>query len=294
MPRLSIIVPSYNTKETTIDTLHSLLHTLKKEKTEYELIVVDNGSTDGSQELLHGLEPQGKGKIKIIENKTNVGYSRANNQALKLVSGTYILFLNSDVKMGRIHFGKLLHYLDDHPRVGVVTVKVLLQDGRIDPASHRGFPSVWNSFCYYTHLEKLLGRVPLINKLVGGYHMTYLDLATPHEIDSGTGAFYLTRRSLMERTAGFDERFFMYGEDLDLSYRIKKMGYRIEYLPTYTVIHFKSISGLKQGREDIEKKTREYFYDAMKIFYRKHYALSHPPLINWLVYLIIDLKRKWA
>ncbi len=292
MVRLSIIILSYNTKSLTEQCIQSLLSQLQQnQQTSFEIVVVDNGSRDGSVQMLNNLKFKIK-NLKLILNNNNIGYPKGNNQALKMAKGEYILFLNSDVIVENVDFDNILSFLDDHQQTAVLTVKVVLPDKTTDPASHRGFPNIWNSFCYFFGLERLFKRVPVFNKFFGGYHLVHLDLNTIHEIDSPTGAFYLTRKNILDKLNGFDEDFFMYGEDIDLSFRIKELGYHIIYNPQYRVIHLKHASGLDQSDEKTRKKTREYFYEAMKIFYKKHYERIYPSFINNLVYFFINLKKK--
>ncbi len=290
MKGLSVIIPSYNTKDLTLNCIRLAQLVLEKNDFPFELIVVDNNSTDGSGKLL--LEKAGK-NCKIIINKTNVGYGKATNQGLSLASYSYVLFLNSDVLMKKhINFTELFNYMESSVNIGALTVRVELPDGSIDPASHRGFPTPWRSFCYFTGLEKLLGRLKLIGQVFGGYHLTHKNLHSIHEIDSPTGAFYLMPRKLALELHGFDTRYFMYGEDLDLSYRIKQKGYSIVYYPLFTVIHCKYQSGLKHGkREDVQKKTKEFFYDAMVTFYKLHYAPKYPTVFNSFIYFAIKIKK---
>jgi hypothetical protein len=256
-----------------------------------EVIVVDNGSKDGSKEMLRQLA-KNLSRLTVIDNDTNVGYPKGNNRALKEAKGEYVLFLNSDVIVDGLNLEETLSYMDKHPKIGVLTVKVVLPNGKIDPASHRGFPDLWNSFCYFAKLERLLGWLPVMGKIFGGYHLTHLDLTSIHEIDSPTGAFFLTRKRILDRLGGFDESFFMYGEDLDLAYRIKEIGYQVVYYPLSHVTHLKYVSGLNKGCTETRKRTREYFYQAMKIFYRKHYQKKYPSFINQAVYSLISLKQQ--
>ncbi len=290
MLRLSIIILSYNTKDITLKCLESVYKSLN---TNSEVIVVDNASTDGSQKALKDFS-QGRENFRLIENKKNLGYPAGNNQAVKRASGQFILLLNSDVIIERLNFDKILNYLDEHKDTGVLTVRVLLNSGQIDPASHRGFPTVWNSFCYFLHLEKLFASVPFLNKIFCGYHLSWNNLNSIHEIDSPNGAFYLTRKDILDKVGGFDEHFFMYGEDLDLSYRIKKLGYKITYYPLYQVTHLKYVSGLKKDNIATKKATKKYFFEAMKIFYQKHYASTSPFLLNKLIYFFIELKYRFS
>ncbi len=293
MKDLSIIIPSYNTKDVTLRCLISLINQLSKEKQlTGEIIVIDNGSTDGSVKKIEELKKTWVDLI-LIKNKKNMGYSKANNQGLMIAKGKYILFLNSDVIIKKISFLDLKNYLDKNNQIGGLTIKVLLPNGKIDPASHRGFPTVWNSFCYYSQLEKIFGQVPLLNRFFGGYHLTYLDLDLIHEIDSPSGAFYLIQKTIVDRLNGFDEDFFMYGEDIDLSFRIKKLGYKIVYYPYYQVIHKKYVSGLGNSNKKLQQVIKKHFYQAMKIFYQKHYYPKNNWIINKIVYLSIFLKEKF-
>ncbi len=285
---LSIIIISYNTKEIIKKCLDSLFKTLKREKKiKAEIIVVDNHSTDGSVAMLKNYQ-----KIRLIVNTKNTGFGRANNQGLKISRGKYILYLNSDVIIKKVDFSRLLEYLEKNPSVGGLTVKVLLPKGGIDPASHRGFPTPWNAFCYYSKLERYLGRLPWIGKYFGGYHLTHLDLNTIHEIDCPTAAFFLTPAEIVKKINGFDESFFMYGEDVDLAFRIKKLGYKIIYYPFYEVIHLKSVSGLKKKTVRFKNKTQKHFYQAMRIFYNKHYQKRYSWFLKKLVFFFINFKEK--
>lgn len=297
---LSIIILSYNTKELTKRCFSSLYKNLPKNNNFLsEIIIVDNGSTDGSMDNIKNQISKHKDTNKksniffqFIPNKTNLGYPKGNNQALKIASGKYILFLNSDTVIEKLDFFRLINYLESNQEIGALTVKVLLPNGKIDPASHRGFPTPWSAFCYFVGLEKLFNKIPYLNRIFGNYHLVHLDYESVHEIDSGSGAFYLTRKDLLDRVGGFDETFFMYGEDLDLSFRIKKLGYKIIYYPDYKVIHLKHASGLEKKDRQINKKTQRHFFKAMEIFYKKHYEKTHTTFINSIIYLTIKLIKK--
>ncbi len=295
MPDLSVIVLSYNTKNTTKNCLEKLHDSLDSSNLLSEIIIVDNDSKDGSVEMLKKILQKSTAKItyKALFNKKNTGFAKGNNQGLKIANGKNILFLNSDVLIENIDWDGLIEYINQNPDIGALTVKVKLSDGNIDPASHRGFPTVWNSFTYYSNLEKIFGRVPQLNKIFGGYHLKNLNLETVHEIDSPSGAFYLTSIDLMNKLNGFDDKtFFLYGEDLDLSYRMKQLGFKILYYPKFSVLHLKSISGLKKNDSKIKNEAKGHFYSAMKKFYEKHYKNKYPKIIRSIVYYFIDLKRK--
>lgn len=294
MSTLSIIILSYNTAETTKNCLSSLTASLESYTAiSAEIIVVDNASSDGSLAMLQDFKHHLKSShitMKIIENNENVGYPKGNNHGLGQASAKYILFLNSDVVVHDVDWQSLLDYFEQKNRIGALTVRVNLSSGAIDPASHRGFPTLWRSFCYYAGLEALTRHIPLLRTLCGGYHMVDRDLSQIHEIDSPSGAFYLTRKTILDQLHGFDETFFMYGEDLDLSFRIKEAGYDIVYNPAYHVEHLKYQSGFKN--EEAKTDTKRYFYDAMRIFYKKHYAQKYPQIVNHLIYFFIDMKSR--
>ncbi|MBP9816117.1 glycosyltransferase family 2 protein [Candidatus Woesebacteria bacterium] len=288
MKDLSVIVISYNTCKLTKKTLERLITALKKEKLDWEVIVVDNASIDGSVQMLDMLAKDHP-EIIILKNTANLGFGAANNIGIKKAQGEYVLLLNSDVEVADTDFVSLISYLKKNESVGGLTVKVNLRNGKIDPASHRGFPTMWHSFSYFFGLERLTKNIPVLNTLFGGYHLTWEDLSKRHEIDSPTAAFFLLPRQVLKEVGGFDEKFFMYGEDLDLSYRIKEKGYKIMYYPKFIVIHLKHQSGLKTFDPGTKRATKDHFYDAMKIFYRKHYAPKKPAIVNWGMYKAIDL-----
>ncbi len=297
---LSIIIPSFNTKDITKECLERLVSCITTSNTSttkpiaVEIIVVDNASSDGSVDMLTSLMPALQTKEItpiVIYNKTNTGYSKGNNIGLQKATGTYVLYLNSDVYVDNLNLNELLNYLDANQKVGALTVRVNLSNGSIDPASHRGFPTVWRSLTYFAGLEKLTRSIPVLSTLFGGYHLTSSDLNTKHEIDAGTGAFLLTRKKIMDTLGGFDEQFFMYGEDLDLCYRIKELGYIIEYNPVYDVLHLKYKSGMSSKDDSVRVKTRTHFHDAMKLFYKKHYEKQYPWIVNTFIYYMIDLKN---
>ncbi len=289
MKKLSIIILNYNTKELTIRCLASIADIGKR--SDCEVFVVDNASQDDSVSAIKTLIPWAK----IIENKQNLGFARANNQAIKLAKGEFILLLNSDTENTAGAIEKTLEFIENHKEIDVVTCRVELESGKIDPACHRGFPTPWASFCYFTKLDRIFPK----SKLFGQYHLTYKPLSQSHEIDSPSGCFYLVRRSIIEKVGLLDEDYFFYGEDVDWSYRIKKNGGKIYYYPYAKVIHHKGISsGIKKetqqktkASKDTKIKSINYFYDAMKTFYIKHYQKKYPFFISWLIFSAIAIKK---
>jgi len=282
-PDLSIIIVNYKTKALLKQCLDSIFN--------YEIIVVDNDSRDGSAEMVEKEFP----KVELIKNKENLGFAKGNNQALRRAQSKYILFLNSDTIVPKETIPELLSYLEKHPKIGVVTPRLELRDGKIDLDSHRGFPQPWAAFCYFTGLEKLFPG----SKTFGQYHQTWKELNTVHEIDSCCGAFLLTRKKILEKIGGFDESYFFYGEDLDLCFRIKQKDWKIVYYPKVKAIHYKGASsGLRKESRDVsqvDRKTRlkavQASIEAMEIFYDKFYKNKYPLWVTFFVKLGIQIKK---
>lgn len=293
---LSVIVVSYNTVDLTLQTLDAIQKSLAlTPELTYELIVVDNASTDASPAKILSYKPVSSQCTYIpLLSKENNGFGAGNNLGIAKATGDYVLLLNSDLIADTVNFAQLIDYMDTHPKVGGLTVRVELPSGQIDPASHRGFPTPWRALTYFTKLQALTMHLPYLNRLFGGYHMTYQDLHTTHEIDSPTAAFFMIRGPLLRQLNGFDEKFFMYGEDIDLAMRMKEAGYTIVYHPVATVLHLKHQSGLKTKKKKTQSVTTFHFYNAMKLFYDKHYASHYPRLVNWMIHTAIDLKYTLA
>lgn len=289
---ISVIVVSYNTLELTKDTLDAIQKSFSiSPHLKWELIVVDNASVDGSAEMLKKYKPHATHCRYIpVISKENVGFGKGNNLGMTHATGKYILLLNSDLIADSVDFSNIVDYMDEHPKVGGLTVRVEFKNGQIDPASHRGFPNLWRSFAYFSKLQKITYPIPALRSLFGGYHLLHMNLDEIHEIDSPTGAFFIIRGSVIKKLHGFDEDYFMYGEDLDLAMRIKEKGFSILYYPLYTVIHLKHQSGLKTKKKKTQSITTYHFYNAMKIFYDKHYAQNHSAFVNWFVHKAIDVK----
>lgn len=279
--KLTISIVNYNAGIYILNCLKSLQAV--KDEVSMEIYVVDNASTDDSIEKIIKEFPE----VKVIENKENLGFGKAHNQVLKIAETEYILILNPDVEIEKGVLKTAVEFMNHHTSVGVVTGQVILSDGRIDLTAHRGLPTPLAAFKYYFLKDDSL------------YHLSKSDMSLPHEVDSVSGAFLLTRKSILESVGYFDEDYFMYAEDIDLCYRISTAGYKIMYLPGIKILHHKGIStGLKKHTQqqttatlDTRKKMTGLFYDTMKIFYKKHLAKNYPFFINWIVYLGIDTKH---
>lgn len=281
---LSIIIINYNTQG-------FLRQCLKSLPVAAEIIVVDNASGDGSALMVQ----KEFSRVKLIRNQENIGFAKANNQALSLSKGEYILFLNPDTVVPQKTIPGLISYLEKHPQVAVTTPALQLRRGQLDMACHRGFPTPWAAFCYFAGLEKLFPK----SRIFAQYHQTWQDLKTTHEIDGCCGAFLLTRRCVLDEVGFFDEQYFFYGEDLDLCYRIKQAGFKIIFYPKVKAIHYKGVSsGLRPESHDIsqadqatQQQAKQAAMEAMIIFYDKFYRYRYSRLVTLLVKLGIRLQR---
>ena len=258
---LSVIIVNYNVKYFLQQALVSLEKALSGYKTEY--FVVDNNSNDGSVEFLRENFPD----VNVIANKENFGFGKANNQALKIAGGKYLLIVNPDVVVGEKSIKTLIDFLESNPESGAVGPKIVDREGKFELGSRRGFPTPFAAFSKITGLAALFPR----SRLFAKYNLTYLDIDEQCEVDSLSGAFMLIKREIYEKVGGFDEDFFMYGEDIDLCYRIKNGGWKIFYLPSAEIIHYKGESTL---RSDIN--TRKAFFGAMHLFVKKHFSSRLP------------------
>ena len=281
---LSIIIVNYKTKDLTLQILASVYAGLPS-KGKMEVILVDNASEDNTPQAVRVKFSQ----VKIIEAPSNLGFAGGNNLGLRQAKGRYQLLLNSDTLVEPETLVKMVEYMDQNPRVGLSTCRVELNNGQIDPASHRGFPTPWASLTYYLGLEKLFPQ----SRIFGQYHQGWKDLMTTHEIDTPVGAFFMLRREALRQAGLLDEKFFMYGEDIDLAFRIKAAGWKIIYSPITKITHLKGASGINKPDREIRLKTTRAFFEAMKLFYNKHYRRRYFFPVKWLVFLGIDTFKLW-
>lgn len=266
------------------DCLQSLRQA-KRPKDDWQIVVVDNQSADDSVAYVRKHFPE----VKLIVNSRNLGFSAGNNVALKRVTTPYTLLLNPDTVVYPGTIQTVLDYVAPRPEIGAATCRVELPDGSLDYSCHRRFPDPWNSFVYF-----FTGGLKKFSR--------YADNHIPdtiHDIDALTGAFALIRTAVGKKINWFDEDFFWNGEDLDLCYRIKELGYRIVYLPQVKITHFKgSSSGLyKTGKYKISKsaqlRSAEFGITAMRIFYAKHLAAKYPAVFNAFVSLGMSVLHFW-
>lgn len=272
---VSIIIVNYNTRQLTIEAIQSVYQSVTEYS--YEVIVVDNASSDDSVEKIKKHFPE----ITLIENKENTGFAKANNQAIRASASDYVLLLNSDTVVKPDTLAVMLDFMEQHEKVGASGCKVVLPDGSLDKACRRGFPTPAASFYYISGLAR---RFPGSAKY-NAYHMGHLDPDQAYPIDCLVGAFMLVRRQAIEEVGLLDETFFMYGEDIDWCYRIKQAGWENYYYPRTSITHYKGASSRKKPFKIIYE-----FHRAMYIFHKKHYQKKHSFFVNQLIYGAIFAK----
>jgi N-acetylglucosaminyl-diphospho-decaprenol L-rhamnosyltransferase len=273
------IIVNYRTAEMTIDAGRSLLAS-DLSRIDLRLLLVDNGSDDGSSQKLQAAFPAAR----HFATQSNFGYAGGNNVALRALlanvppnidyGDAFVLLMNSDVLVDPDALRTCLGYIRGHERTGVVGPRVLLQDGRLDLACRRSFPTPASGFWKLTGLAR---RFP-DNARFARYNLTYLDEHETAEVDAVMGAFMLVRLEAIIQAGILDESFFFYGEDLDWTYRIKAHGWKVVYYPEATVHHLKGGTSRRNSNRMIVE-----FYRSMWLFYRKHYAERRTKLLEWVV-----------
>ncbi len=272
---LSVIIVNYNVKYFLEHCLYSVYKSI--EGLHGEVIVVDNNSVDGSCQMVKEKFPE----VVLIENKENFGFSKANNQGIRICNGKYVLILNPDTVVQENTFRKCFDFMESHPNAGALGVKMINGSGNFLPESKRSLPTPSVSFYKIFGLSALFPK----SRIFGRYHLGYLDNNATSKIEILTGAFMFIRKITLDKIGMFDETFFMYGEDIDLSYRIIKAGYENYYFPETTIIHYKG--------ESTRKGSINYvmiFYRAMVIFAKKHFSPGYARLYSLLINLAVYLR----
>ncbi|KAA9326059.1 glycosyltransferase family 2 protein [Adhaeribacter soli] len=275
MKKLAVIIVNYNV----CYFLEQALLSVRKavQHLDAEVWVVDNNSVDGSVEMVREKFPE----VKLIANKVNTGFSKANNQAIRESNAEYVLLLNPDTVVEEDTFVKVCRFMDEHPEAGGLGVKMLDGKGEFLPESKRGLPTPWVAFYKIFGFSKLFPK----SKRFGRYHLGFLDNDKIHEVDVLSGAFMLMRKTTLDKVGLLDEDYFMYGEDIDLSYRITQGGYRNYYFPETRIIHYKG--------ESTKRTSVNYvfvFYRAMIIFAQKHFSSGNAGVFSFLINLAIYLR----
>ncbi len=301
MLELAIIIVNFNTR----DYLRNCLTSIYSSRGDFafEVCVVDNASLDGSADMVRAEFPQ----TRLIQSAVNGGYAYANNLGLRAYGfgstsaelpgangdssrflssealpdpARYALLLNPDTVLPAEGLARMLEFMNQHSEAGVAGPKLVLEDGSLDLACRRSFPTPQVACYRMLGLSKLFPRHPRF----GQYNLTYLNPDQVTEVDSVVGAFMLVRREAIQQAGLLDEDFFMYGEDLDWAYRITQAGWKVYYNPAVTVLH------VKRAASRHSRKAQHEFYRAMRIFYDKHYAHSTSRWLHWLVLTGISLR----
>ena len=321
MKKLSFIIVNY----ATIGLLEKNISNLLGLWENSEIIFVDNDSPDGSAdfvEKLFGNNP----RVKLIRNQNN-GLSAGYNKGLKIATGDYLIYLGTDSFPTKEAVEGMVKFMEENPDVGIATPKLFTRDGAIDLDAHRGFPTPWASITHFTYLDRLFPKSKIFNQ----YSRKYQDFNTVHEIDVCISHFMVVRPEVHKKVGGWDEDYFLYGEDIDFCYRTKQAGFKIMYLGNIPVLHYKGASVGRETSKDIDnvmntdfdkisfkgqvfekgsandgagaknnvslktwmkKKISKESTDAMKIFYKKHFMKKYPFFLNSFVFLGIWVNEK--
>ncbi len=272
MKKLSVIIVNYNVRHFLEQCLLSVREAVAE--IDAEIYVVDNNSVDGSQAMVKENFPE----VNLIESQKNLGFSKGNNLAIRQAEGEYILLLNPDTVVEESTFKKCIDFMDARPKAGALGVKMLDGEGRFLPESKRALPTPWVSFYKIFGLSRFFPK----SKKFGKYHLGYLNKDENHEVDVLSGAFMMIRKECLDKIGLLDEAFFMYGEDIDLSYRLTQEGYKNYYFSDTKIIHYKGES-TKKGSLNYVK----VFYNAMIVFARKHFSRNRQNIFIFLIHLAI-------
>jgi GT2 family glycosyltransferase len=273
---VSAIIVSFNVRDFILDTLRAYYETCGSEA---EVIVVDNASSDGSAEAVKERFPQAQ----LLGLGHNVGFGIANNKGLELSHSDLVLVMNPDVVVRPGCVAALQRFMVEHPDVGAAGPRLERPDGRLDLAARRAFPTPEAAFYRFIGLSRLFPRSARFNR----YNLGARPLDGPHEIDAGTAACLMVRRAAIDKVGFFDPAFFMFGEDLDLCYRLKQGGWKIFYVPEAVAIHVKGASTRQATRRMLYE-----FHRAMWVFWRKHDGPYEPAIVNAIVWL--GIWARWA
>ncbi len=280
---ISIVIVNYKVPECLRDAIRSVQDAELAEQT--EVLVVDNASGDNSKELITSEFKN----VNWIQLKTNVGFGKACNIGVQSSIGKYVLLLNPDTVIAKDTLRVAVDFMQSHPKAGLMGPKILNQDGSLQASCRRGFITPLVAFYYFTGLSRLFPK----SKHFARYHLTYMDENKSAVVDAVSGSFMFIRRSLFDQLNGFDERFFMYGEDIDLCWRVRELGYEVWYYPLTQIIHRK---GQSSSRSPL--RSRLAFYEAMIIFSKKYSHIRGGFFPDWLIFigviiLSIQYTAKW-
>ncbi|HMU02401.1 MAG TPA: glycosyltransferase, partial [Saprospiraceae bacterium] len=273
---IGIVIVNYNVRHFLIQCIQSIKNS-RLSGLSVEVWVVDNASVDGSVQLLQKDFPE----INLIANEQNKGFSTANNQAIKNLDSTYTLLLNPDTILEEDTLKMCFDFMESKTETGALGVRMIDGSGKFLPESKRKVPDLWNSFCKLSFLSDVFPT----SKLFSGYNLGYLPEHQTNEIEVLCGAFMFIRSSVLDEIGMLDEAFFMYGEDIDLSYRIIQAGHKIYYYPETSIIHYKGESTKKSSLNYVRT-----FYGAMHIYVNKHYSKGNADVFSFLIKLAISFR----
>ncbi len=276
---LSIVIVNFNTEKLLKGCLESVY--AGANGTPLTIWVVDNNSHDESVSMVKSHFP----KVQVVENRQNLGFSKANNLVISQSRSDYILLLNPDTVIIDDAIERMVKFMEAHPKIGIAGCKVLNRDGTLQLACRRSIPTPRVAFFRLSGLSRLFPK----NRVMAEYNMTYADPEQTHEVDAVSGAFLMIRKKVVEEIGLLDERFFMYGEELDWCLRAKRAGWSVVYCPDAQIVHYKGESTKYNSR----KATIE-FYRAMYLFHKKHFARNYSPLMNGVIYTGIAFKALLA
>jgi GT2 family glycosyltransferase len=294
---LSIIILNYNSGDYLQKCLKSIAQSELKNY-QIETIIVDNCSTDESVHLAQQVKLENS---KFLLLKTNNGFAAGNNQGLKVTEpqSKYILFLNPDTLVEKNTFKTMLDFFETTPKADAATCYIkLVKTDQMQPECHRGFPTPWNSFCYFTGISKIFPKSGLFN----GYFQGNLDITKIHQIEACVGAFLMVKRSVGQKIGWWNEKYFFYGEDLDFCYQLKQNNFKLFFNPNCQISHFQGISsGLKKTTSKLTQASRKTKVmvakastNAMRIFYQQNLFKKYSPLTQALVLFgikLLEIKR---
>ncbi len=272
--KLSIVIVSFNTERLLKGCLRSIY--AGANGTPFDIWVVDNNSRDNSVPMVKAQFPS----VKVVENRANVGFSRANNAIIAQSNSDYVLLLNPDTLIIEDAIERVVKFMNEHPQVGIAGCKVLNRDGTLQLACRRSLPTPKVAFYRLSGLSRLFPQ----SRTMGKYNLTYESPDELQEVDAVSGAFLMIRREVIKDIGLLDERFFMYGEELDWCLRAKRAGWGIVYYPAAQIVHYKGESAKHNSR----KATLE-FHRAMYLFHKKHFAKDYSCVTNSLIYAGIFL-----
>jgi len=272
--KVTVIIVNYNTGSLLRDCLNSILKS--KDIKNIDINIVDNASTDNSVEIVRQNFPQ----VNLVENEQNIGFARANNQILKTCQAPYILLLNPDIILKDNTLSRVLNFMEQNKDIGIATAKLIRPNGELDYGCHRGIPTIPGIISYLSGFSRLFPK----SKIFGSYHLTYLDIGQTSEIDAVAGAFMLVRQKAIQEIGLLDESFFMFGEDIDLCWRMKKEGWKVYYYAEAEAVHYG-----RQSRKTNPILSKKEFWKSAEIFYRKHYENKHPKWMVWFTRLGIKI-----